>query len=154
MREIRRINIDKRSQANQDWWSHDFVIKIYNQDWLHNHIENLHDLKLYSEYNFNLSENVYNFWLKSLILIFFSYAMSCILWRHHSLTLNRIISLSLKLSWSLLVLSHYIAFILFHYYFICLQLYKLMTWIFRTWFWNKCSHSLTSYEHCRQKSQI
>ena len=130
--EIRRINIDERSQVNQDWWSHDLVIKIYDQDWLHDHVENLHDLKLYLRYSFNLSENVYNFWLKSLILF----------------------SLFLKLLWSLLVLSHYVTSILFHYYFICLWFYELMIWIFRTWFWNKCSHSSTSYKHCRQKSQI
>ena len=38
--------------------------------------------------------------------------MFCILWRHHNLALNKIISLFLKLSQSLLVFSHYIAFIL------------------------------------------
>ena len=105
MKEIKRINIDERSQADQDWWSHDLVIKIYDQDWLHDHVENPHDLKLYLKYSFNLSENIYNFWLKSLILFSLSHAMSCILQRHHSLALNRIISLSLKFSWSLSVLS-------------------------------------------------
>src|SRR5436190_9809284 len=42
-------------------------------------------------------------------MIFFSHAMSCILQRHHNSALNKIISLSLKLSQSLLILSHYIA---------------------------------------------
>ena len=63
----------------------------------------------------------------SLNCVFFSHAMSCILQKYHNLTLNRIIFLSLKLSQSLLILSHYVAFILFHYYFICLQFYELMT---------------------------
>ena len=38
-------------------------------------------------------------------MIFFSHAMSCILWRHYNLAFNRIISLFLKLSQSLLILS-------------------------------------------------
>ena len=46
---------------------------------------------LLKRYSFNLSENVYNFWLKFLILFFFSHATSCILQRHYSLALNRII---------------------------------------------------------------
>ena len=43
---------------------------------------------------------------------FLSCTMSCILWRHHNLAFNRIFFL--KLSWSLFVFSHYIAFF-FHY---------------------------------------
>ena len=43
----------------------------------------------------------------SLNCVFFSHATSCILQRHHSLALNRIISLSLKLPQSLLIPSHY-----------------------------------------------
>ena len=49
MRKVKRINIDEKSQADQYLWSHDFVIKIDDQDWSHDHIENSHDLKLYSE---------------------------------------------------------------------------------------------------------
>src|SRR6266536_3108203 len=42
-------------------------------------------------------------------MISFPHATSCILRRHHSLALNRIISLPLKLPRSLLVPSHYVA---------------------------------------------
>ena len=48
-RKVKRINIDKRSQVNQYLQSHDFMIKIDNQDWLHDHIENSYDSELYSE---------------------------------------------------------------------------------------------------------
>ena len=63
-------------------WDLDRILSLYldhDQNWLHNHVENPHSLKLYSEYSFNLSENVYNFWLKFLILFSLSHAMSCIL---------------------------------------------------------------------------
>ena len=43
------IKIDKRSQDDQYWQSHDFMIKIDNQDWLHDHVENSCDSELYSE---------------------------------------------------------------------------------------------------------
>ena len=43
------IKIDKRNQDDQYWQSHDFMIKIDDQDWLHDHIENSCDLKLYSK---------------------------------------------------------------------------------------------------------
>ena len=41
------MNIDKRSQADQYLWSHDFTIKIDDQDWSHDHVENSCDSELY-----------------------------------------------------------------------------------------------------------
>ena len=43
------IKIDKKSQDDQYWQSYDFMIKIDNQNWLHDYVENSHSSELYSE---------------------------------------------------------------------------------------------------------
>ena len=48
-------------------------------------------------------------------MFFFSHTTSCILQRHHSLALNKIISLSLKLSQSLLVFSQEHALLILYF---------------------------------------
>ena len=65
--------------------------------------------------------------LISLKLLLFSlfYATSCILQRHHNLAFNRIIFLFLKLSQNLLILSHYVAFILLLHLSMILQTHNM-----------------------------
>ena len=88
------IKISKRNQDDQYWWeksswsiltitwSHDQDLWSRLTTWLYWEFTQFE--ALFRKYSFNLSENVYNFWLKSLVLLFFSHATSCTLHRLHS----------------------------------------------------------------------
>jgi hypothetical protein len=72
-------------------WISEIVYKLYEAMLttltrliIQSHWELMQFRALSERYNFNLSMNVYNFWLKFLVLFFFSCATSCILQRLHS----------------------------------------------------------------------
>ena len=70
---------------------------------------------------------------------FLSCTMSCILQRHYNLIFNKIIFFFSKLSQSLFILSHYIAF--FFHYFSCLSQHHAHHEYHNFDFWN-CSNSV------------
>ena len=104
----------------------------------------LSNLIIKNAFKFDYIFNSYHMWcirVKIIFLInFLSCTMSCILQKHHNLAFNKIIFFSLKLSQSLFIFSHYIAFI-FSFFFFCLSWHHIHHEYHNLDFWS-CSNSV------------